>query len=53
MIHNLGFIALAIWRAWTGDVRGHALDRGPSLPEVEPQETSLELRDLFRDERER
>jgi haloacetate dehalogenase len=39
--------ALAVWRAWAGDVRGEAMDVGHFLPEEAPEETARRLRDFF------
>lgn len=39
---------LVVWRAWAGDVRGHALDCGHFLPEEAPEATSAALGAFFR-----
>jgi pimeloyl-ACP methyl ester carboxylesterase len=38
---------LAVWRDWTDDVRGRALDCGHYLPEEAPDETYAELYRFF------
>jgi haloacetate dehalogenase len=39
---------LAIWRAWTNNVNGHAITGGHFFPESNPDETLAELRAFFR-----
>jgi haloacetate dehalogenase len=38
---------LDLWREWSGDVRGRALECGHYLPEEAPEETFTELRSFF------
>jgi haloacetate dehalogenase len=38
---------LDVWRGWTEEVRGRALDCGHYLPEEAPEETYAELRAFF------
>jgi haloacetate dehalogenase len=38
---------LALWRAWAGDVRGHAVDGGHFFPEEIPDETADALLSFF------
>jgi haloacetate dehalogenase len=38
---------LVLWRAWAGDVRGHAVRGGHFFPEEAPEEAAAALRDFF------
>jgi haloacetate dehalogenase len=44
---GLGVDALAIWREWAADVRGHAVPGGHFLAEEAPEETYASLREFL------
>lgn len=47
-VHRWGDV-LEIWRGWADDIRGWPLDCGHYLPEEKPMETTVALREFFRE----